>query len=88
VPLLQIGIVGELAADSFVREDVRKALAQPAAARIQVAKRDGSKDIIEFLPLSDSLSLVKVNEHVSFTAYNRAAKALEDALAGLQTVRR
>jgi hypothetical protein len=82
-PLYEIGIVGETGSHGISSDELRQALARPAHTRIQIAKRDGTRDILEFHSISDSLSLVSINGDTAFTAYTMAAQTIEKALEGL-----
>ena len=82
-PLYEIGIVGEVRLSENHNNEARTALERSAHTRIHIAKRDGTKDVLEFHSLDEALSLVRINGNISFTTYTWAAQAIEDSLAGI-----
>ena len=82
-PIYRIGITGELGQDSALREEARKAAEKPPQATVRIRKRNGTTDILDFLPLNETRSFVRVNGKINFTAYPQAAGAIETALAAL-----
>ena len=82
-PLYEIGIVAEARQSENHDNEVKTALERSAHTSIHITKRDGTKDILEFHSMDEALSLVRINENISFTAYTRAAQAIEESLAGI-----
>ena len=82
-PLYRIGITGEPERDAASQEAARKAAKQAPQATVRIKNRNGTTDVLEFLPADEARSFVRVNGNIYFTAYTQAAEAIEAALATL-----
>jgi len=84
-PIYEIGITGERGQDSTSLEEARKAAKETPHATVRIRKKNGTSDILDFLPVNETRSFVSVNGDIYFTAYPQAAKAIEGALAALES---
>jgi len=85
-PLYHIGITGESQRDAASQEAARKAAKQAPQATVRIKNRNGTTDVLEFLPANETRSFVRVNGNIYFTAYTQAAEAIEAALATLGSI--